>query len=68
MQFRTLLTRLRDGGLVATEWRAPVESRPRKYYAITADGRRALERFRSDWARFRDGVDRALATGGGVSP
>ncbi|HVA21251.1 MAG TPA: PadR family transcriptional regulator [Candidatus Micrarchaeia archaeon] len=56
-----LLNRLREGGLVATDWRQTDGTRPRKYYAITADGRSALARFRADWVRFREGVDRVLA-------
>jgi PadR family transcriptional regulator, regulatory protein PadR len=55
-----LLSRLRRDGLVTTSWRESDAGPPRRYYAITADGRRALERFNADWVRFRDAVDGLL--------
>jgi PadR family transcriptional regulator PadR len=33
---------------------------PRRYYALTDDGRTALAAFQADWDRFRDGVDALL--------
>jgi len=36
---------------------------PRKYYALTVEGRRALDDFTSEWKRFRDAVDSLLLTG-----
>jgi PadR family transcriptional regulator, regulatory protein PadR len=58
-----LLSRLRKEGLVTTSWRESDSGPPRRYYALTTDGRAALERFVQDWTRFRDGVDRVLGTG-----
>jgi len=51
-----LLHRLRRLGYVTTEWRTPPESRRRRYYAITDDGRAALAEQRRQWAT----VTRAL--------
>jgi PadR family transcriptional regulator PadR len=36
---------------------------PRKYYAITAEGRHALADFTGQWRLFRDAVDDILAKG-----
>jgi PadR family transcriptional regulator PadR len=55
-----LLNRLRDAGWVTTTWRLEGEGRPRKYYALTANGASALEQFREDWSRFRTVVDRVI--------
>ncbi|MFN0280338.1 MAG: PadR family transcriptional regulator [Kineosporiaceae bacterium] len=65
-----LLSRLRKDGLVTTTWQESDAGPPRRYYALTTDGRSALERFVVDWRRFRDGVDRVLGTApeGSVRP
>jgi PadR family transcriptional regulator, regulatory protein PadR len=54
-----LLNRLRDAGLVISEWRDEDGERPRRYYSITTDGRASLAEFRAEWAQFS-------ATVGGV--
>lgn len=59
-----LLSRLRKEGLVTTSWQESESGPPRRYYALTTDGRAALERFVQDWSRFRDGVDRVLGLRG----
>ena len=51
-----LLHRLSRLGYVTTEWRTPPEGRRRRYYAITRDGRAALEEQQRQWAA----VTRAL--------
>ncbi len=56
-----LLARLRRDGLVTTTWRESEAGPPRRYYRITPDGRRALDDFTRDWARFRDAVDALLS-------
>lgn len=58
-----LLNRLRDSGMVTTHWRQTQDDRPRKYYAVTAAGKTAVARFRQDWVRFTEVVDRVLRTG-----
>jgi len=57
-----LLTRLRKVGWVSTTWRESDAGPPRRYYAITAQGRHALVGFRHDWQRFRDSVEDLLGT------
>ncbi len=52
-----LLSRLRRDGLVETTWRESTAGPPRRYYRLTKSGRAALQGFRSEWSRFRDGVD-----------
>jgi PadR family transcriptional regulator PadR len=44
-----LLHRLRRLGYVTTEWRTPPEGRRRRYYAMTDDGRAALEEQQRQW-------------------
>jgi DNA-binding PadR family transcriptional regulator len=51
-----LLHRLRRLGYVTTEWRTPPEGRRRRYYAITDEGRAALEEQQRQWSA----VTRAL--------
>jgi PadR family transcriptional regulator PadR len=51
-----LLHRLRRLGYVTTQWRTPPEGRRRRYYAITKEGRAALEDHQRQWAT----VTRAL--------
>lgn len=54
-----LLNRLRDAGLVTSEWQDNEGERARRYYSITPAGQEALAAFRSDWDQF-------AATVGGV--
>jgi PadR family transcriptional regulator len=54
-----LLNRLRDAGLVTSEWQDNDGERARRYYSITDEGRQSLRAFRADWAQF-------AATVGGV--
>ena len=60
-----LLTRLRKDGLVASSWQESPQGPPRRYYRITAKGRRALDGFMTEWRRFRTSVDALLERGGG---
>ena len=54
-----LLNRLRDAGLVTSEWQDNEGERARRYYSITQAGHESLAAFRADWAQFS-------ATVGGV--
>jgi PadR family transcriptional regulator PadR len=56
-----LLSRLRREGRVSTRWVESEAGPPRRYYALTDDGRAALAGFSQDWRRFRDSVDQLLA-------
>jgi PadR family transcriptional regulator PadR len=58
-----LLARLRKDGHVTTRWRESDAGPPRKYYAITAEGQRALADFAAQWRLFRDAVDDILGKG-----
>ena len=58
-----LLSRLKKDGHVSTRWRESDAGPPRKYYAISAKGRRALIDFTAQWRLFRDAVDDILARG-----
>ena len=59
-----LLSRLQKDGRLASTWRdSDSGGPPRKYYAITTKGRRALDDFTAEWTRFRDTVDTILAKG-----
>lgn len=58
-----LLSRLRKAGLVTTTWQESAEGPPRRYYALTPDGRDSLAAFNRTWPLFRDAVDAALDRG-----
>ncbi len=58
-----LLSRLNGDGHVSTRWRESDAGPPRKYYAITSQGRNALAEFTTEWRRFRDAVDHILSKG-----
>jgi PadR family transcriptional regulator PadR len=55
-----LLSRLRREGWVSTRWGPSETGPPRRYYALTEDGRAVLAGFVEDWSRFRDAVDQLL--------
>ena len=55
-----LLSRLRRDGWVSTRWGESEAGPPRRYYALTEDGRSVLAAFVDDWSRFRDAVDLLL--------
>lgn len=57
-----LLSRLRREELVTTTWQESASGPPRRYYALTATGRAALEEFTHVWPGFRDAVDAFLTT------
>ncbi|MBU4213265.1 MAG: PadR family transcriptional regulator [Actinobacteria bacterium] len=58
-----LLGRLRKAGWVDTTWQESPTGPPRRYYHLTADGKRALAEFIRLWGPFRDAVDTALTRG-----
>jgi len=55
-----LLNRLRDAGLVTSEWRDNEGQRARRYYSITPAGHQSLKTFRTDWAKFAATVGSVL--------
>jgi PadR family transcriptional regulator PadR len=60
-----LLNRLRDAGLVTSEWHDAEGQRARRYYSITEAGRQAVMEFRADWARFSATVENVLSHSAG---
>jgi PadR family transcriptional regulator PadR len=59
-----LLTRLRKDGLVDSSWQESPKGPPRRYYRITAKGRRSLDGFTQEWRRFKTSVDRLIEEDG----
>ena len=57
------LYRLRDRGLIESEYAQSEEGRPVKVYSLTRKGRVALERERANWRLFADAVEAILAAG-----
>jgi PadR family transcriptional regulator PadR len=55
-----LLARMREAGLVETEWIESPEGRPRRYYRLTSAGSERLAEFQTVWAPLRDAVDTIL--------
>jgi PadR family transcriptional regulator, regulatory protein PadR len=58
-----LLNRLRDAGLVTSQWQAREGERPRRYYSITAAGVASVAAFRGEWAQFATTVSQVLQEG-----
>lgn len=57
-----LMRRLESQGLLKSEWETS-ESKPRKYYGITEDGRIVLQRAKENWRSFSKDVNRLLEAG-----
>jgi PadR family transcriptional regulator PadR len=55
-----MLSRLRREGRVDTFWQESTNGPPRRYYALTEDGQRALAAFMVDWKSFTSSVDALL--------
>ena len=55
-----LLNRLRDAGLVTSEWHDQAGERARRYYFITGEGREQLKSFRADWTDFARTIESVL--------
>ncbi len=47
-------------GLVRSDWQGPREGRQRRYYYLTARGRRELQQRRHQWREFRHTLDKLL--------
>ena len=59
-----LLARMRREALVVTEWQESTSGPPRRYYRLSADGRRGLREFRSSWKRFVTAVESVIGKEG----
>jgi PadR family transcriptional regulator PadR len=55
------LHRMQKEGLLSSEWRDSDSARQRKYYAITAKGRRQLGEQSAEWQTFMDRLQNLLA-------
>ncbi|HZB89216.1 MAG TPA: PadR family transcriptional regulator [Terracidiphilus sp.] len=55
-----ILNRLKEDGLLASEWVEAEAGHPRKYYALTAAGRRRLRQMAEAWENFAGGMMRLL--------
>jgi len=55
-----LLRRLEAQGLLESVWKLE-EARPRRYYVISAEGRKLLPRLKKEWAGIVAIMDRMLA-------
>jgi PadR family transcriptional regulator PadR len=55
-----VLYRLEDAGHVEPRWQTPARGSPRKYYRLTGDGSKELERLTAEWRAFTDAVERLL--------
>jgi DNA-binding PadR family transcriptional regulator len=54
-----ILRRLEQQGALGSSWDT-AGTRPRRYYTITAEGRRAREDLTAAWRKVRDATDAAL--------
>ena len=57
-----VLHRLEKEGLIQSHWRVSEENRMRKYYRLTADGRREMEAERSQWMSVHTALQRIWRT------
>ena len=56
-----LLSRLKGLGLVRSEWVESDAGHPRKYYALTAAGKRRALEMAGTWSRFSSSMSRLIA-------
>src|SRR5271166_2596009 len=56
-----LLSRLKALGLVRSEWVESDAGHPRKYYSLTAAGKRRAHEMAEIWARFSSSMSKLLA-------
>ena len=59
------LQRMLRKGWIRSEWRSSEHNRRARYYALTAEGRRQLERERAEWERASTAVNWILNWAGG---
>jgi len=56
-----ILSRLRSEGLLSSEWVEAEAGHPRKYYALTPDGRQRLHEMAEAWLTFSHSLGRLIA-------
>jgi PadR family transcriptional regulator, regulatory protein PadR len=62
-----VLYRLERAGFVAVRWDTPARGVPRKYYTLTAEGRRELATLTDEWRTFAAAMDQLLGRPGASS-
>lgn len=62
------LHRMRARDWVRADWGRSSNNRRAKFYELTADGRRHLERARANWSRYARAVSRVLDAAEAVTP
>ena len=55
-----LLTRLKNAGLLEYKWKESTSGPPRKYYALTAGGRKALEELSKTWKELESSTNQII--------
>lgn len=58
-----LLSRLREEGLVFTEWVESENGRPRKYYSLSEKGRRVVGELNDAWLDFVNSIKKIIQGG-----
>ena len=56
-----LLRRLESQGLLRSDWRIADESRPRRYYAISPQGRAVLTQLKREWSNVVSAMQKVLS-------
>lgn len=56
----TAFRRLEQAGYILTYWGDENTGARRKYYSITDDGRKAFERYQSEWTEAKSIIDRLM--------
>ena len=62
-----LLRRLEGQGLLTSEWNTE-ESKPRKYYCITPEGKEIYEKLKKQWQQTAASMERILSADGKALP
>lgn len=57
-----LLTRLKNSGLLSYRWEESPSGPPRKYYALTEEGKTALEQLKKAWTELSTSVNHLTTT------
>ncbi len=52
-----LLTRLKNAGFLKYRWQESSEGPPRKYFSLTAEGKKVLEELRNSWQEYSQAVN-----------
>ena len=63
-----VLHRLEDKRLISASWFEAENSRERKYYRLTAKGRKALAANRTQWQMLSEVMAKVLGPGGAATP